>query len=218
MHMMLSKIHSSLRQARGQEQLLLPRDGLPFSILWQTCFRSFNAGSLRLDNMTLPTGRNAVTYLYPTIKLPIGAILHLLPDTAKNKKGGHCSVVLSQDMLCLSTWLALAIHGYAAADQPITNYITRPLQSGGKLFAEQAMTCSNAWARLVKMLQELGIYTRQNVHSTRKGKMIHQQQELHASNTEIAEAAMCNEDNVKYYTDVHRPCKHMRMPDCGYPL
>ena len=71
------------------------------------------------------------------------------------------------------------------------------------------MTCSNAWARLVKMLKELGIYNGQSVHSTRRGKMIHQQQQLHASNAEIAELAMCNEDNVKYYTDVHRPCKRV---------
>lgn len=55
-------------------------------------------------------------------------MLHSLPDPTKNKKGGHCSIVLSQDMLCLSTWLALANVGYAAADQPIANYICKPLQ------------------------------------------------------------------------------------------
>ena len=63
-------------------------------------------------------------------------MLQSLPDPTTNKKGGHCSIVLSQDMLCLSTWLALANVGYAAADQPIANYISRPLQRGSKLFAK----------------------------------------------------------------------------------
>jgi len=35
--------------------------------------------------------------------------------------------------------------------------------------------------------------------------MMHQQVEMHKSNQEIAEAAMRNEQNFKYYTDPHRP-------------
>ncbi|DBA79441.1 TPA: hypothetical protein ACH3X2_007715 [Trebouxia sp. C0005] len=37
--------------------------------------------------------------------------------------------------------------------------------------------------------------------------MMHQQMEMHKSNQEIAEAAMCNDQNVKYYTDPHRPTR-----------
>lgn len=64
-------------------------------------------------------------------------MLHLLPDTTKNKKGGHCMVILTYGALCMSTWLQLAVHHYAAAGQPITNFLTRPLQLGTKVFTEK---------------------------------------------------------------------------------
>ncbi len=187
--------------------LLILRNGLLLSLLWPTCFRGFNAGGVRLDNIVLPTGGSAVPYLVPTMKLSKGAKLHMLPDTTKNKKGGHCSVTLTCDVLCFTTWLQLAVQHYAAAKQPITNYLTRPLHVRNKVFAEKAMTSSNAWARLIKYLKALDMYKGQSVHSTRRGNMIHKQQQLQESNTEIAEAAMCDKKNVKYYTDIHRPTR-----------
>lgn len=45
--------------------------------------------------------------------------------------------------------------GPVEAGQPITNFLTRPLQVGTKLYAEKGMTSSNAWARLTKFLKEL---------------------------------------------------------------
>lgn len=110
-------------------------------------------------------------------------------------------------MLCFTTWLQQALHHYAAAGQSITDYLTRPLQVGTKVFSKKLMTSSNVWARLPKHLKEPGVYSGQSVHSTRRETMMHQQVELHKSNQEIAEAAMCNEQNVKYYTDPHRPTR-----------
>jgi len=49
------------------------------------------------------------------------------------------------------------------------------------------------------------MYTGQSVHSTRRGNMLHRQQHLQEIHKEIGEAAMCNEKNAKYYTDVHKP-------------
>ena len=160
-----------------------------------------------MDNILLPTGGSALPYLALVRQLGRGAKLHLLPDSTKNKKGGHCSVSLTCDVLCFTTWLQLALHQYAVAGQPITDYLTRPLQVGTKVLSENLMTSSNVWARLSKHLKESGMYTGQSVHSTRRGNMMHQQMELHKSNQEIAEAAMCNEQNVKYYTDPHRPTR-----------
>ena len=180
-----------------------------FSLLWQSCFRGFNAGAVRLENVLLPAGDSAVPYLVPVLKLQVGAILHLLPDTTKNKKGGHCKITLTGDIMCFSTWLQQlqAMYHYIVAGQPITNFITRPLETGTKQFAEKPMTISNIWAQLTKALKELGMYTGQSVHSTRRGNMVHQQQHMHASYSEIGEAAMCNEKNAKYYIDLHRPTR-----------
>ena len=62
----------------------------------------------------------------------------------------------------------------------------------------------NAWARVTKCLKALDMYTGQSVHSTRRGNIIHMQQHLQESHKEVGKAAMCNERNAKYYTDVHR--------------
>ena len=37
------------------QRLLLLRDGMLFSLLWQSCFTGFSAGAVRLDNIVLPT-------------------------------------------------------------------------------------------------------------------------------------------------------------------
>ena len=85
------------------QRLLLLGDGMLFSLLWQSCFRGFNAGAIRLDNIALPTGENAMPFLVPDLKLQPGAVLHLLPDTTKNRKGGHCKITLQCNALCFST-------------------------------------------------------------------------------------------------------------------
>ena len=82
-------------------------------------------------------------------------------------------------MLCFTTWLQLALHHYAAAGQPIRDYLTRPLQVGNKVFSEKLVTTSNVWARLTKHLKESGMCTGQSVHSTRRRNMVHQQLEMH---------------------------------------
>ena len=182
MPQLLGSMHSKHSHSTDStDLLLLLRDGMLF---------------------TLPLGGSALPYLTPTNKLSAGSKLHLIPDHTKNKKGGHCSITLTCDVLCFSTWLQLAVHHYSAAGQPITNHITRPLQVGSKVFAERAMSSSNACARLVKQLKELGMYQGQSDHSTRGGVMIHKQQQLQETCTEIVEAAMCNEKNVKQYTEL----------------
>ena len=126
------------------QQMLLLRNGMLFSLLWQSCFRGFNAEALRLDNIVLPSGESALPYLMPATVLQAGAVLRLLPDQTKDKKGGHCRITLTRDVMCCSTWLEMAMHCHAAAGQPIINHIIRPLGSNTKQFAEKPMTCSNA--------------------------------------------------------------------------
>ncbi len=50
MHTLFSSIHQMLSKTTDQaQQLLLVRDGLLLSILWQACYRGFNATGVRLD-------------------------------------------------------------------------------------------------------------------------------------------------------------------------
>ena len=54
MEMLLCSLRDKHHSMTGStESLLLLRDGLLLSLLWQTCFRGFHAGSLRLDNILL---------------------------------------------------------------------------------------------------------------------------------------------------------------------
>ena len=79
MEMLLCSLHDKHHSMTGStESLLLLRDGLVLSLLWQTCFRGFNAGGHRLDNILLPTGDSA--------QLGKGAKLHLLPNSTKTRK------------------------------------------------------------------------------------------------------------------------------------
>ena len=77
MHTLLTSMHEMLSDMTDTaEQVLVARDGLLFSILPQTCYKGFNAGGVRLDNIVLPTGGSTVTsalaYLVPN-KLPAKA-------------------------------------------------------------------------------------------------------------------------------------------------
>ena len=81
---LLERICCDMQSAHTEEQLLLVRDGLILSLLWQSCFRGFNAGSVRLGNM-LPTGGSANPYLLPQLGLRAGAKVLVIPDCTKNK-------------------------------------------------------------------------------------------------------------------------------------
>ena len=83
MHTLLSSMQQVLSHTTDSaQQLLIVRDGLLFSILWQTCYRSFNAGGVRLDNIVLPTGGSVLPYLVPN-QLPCGTCCQTPPKTRK---------------------------------------------------------------------------------------------------------------------------------------
>ena len=183
-----------------------------FSLLWQSCFRGFNAGGIRLQNIKLPTGESALPFLFPTVQLQPGAQLHFIPYTTKNKKGGHCSVTLTCDVLCFSSWFLLLSHAHMGAGHPSTNYITRPQAPSGKAFVEGPMSSSATWARLIKHLKQYGMYKGQSVHTARRGSMLHHKEAHQASYAEVGEAAMCSEETAKYDTDRHRPTRIRTNP------
>ena len=88
MHLLLSSMEQQYHSMADQAQmLLLLRDAMIFSLLWQSCFRGFNAGAMRLANIVLPTGGSALPYLVPATTLAAGASLHVIPDSTKNRKG-----------------------------------------------------------------------------------------------------------------------------------
>ena len=150
-------LHQQQHSAEA-DKLLLIRDGLIISMLWQSCFRGFNVGGLRLSNLKTPTNGPATPFIIPQLTLQPRAQLHLFPDVTKNRRGGHCTVTLSCDIMCFTAWLQLAAAAYEEAKQPITNYVVRPLHKGTKTFAEKPMTSSAIWARFTLHLKNAGLY------------------------------------------------------------
>ena len=148
------------------QQMLLLRDGMLSSLLWQSCLRGSNAVALRLDNIVLPTGGNAVPYLVPELRLQAGAVLHLLPDTTKNKEG----TAKTRDVMSSSTLFQMAVHHHADAGQPITNCITRPL---GVVTAHAALATAYAAANPIECCNTcIGSSTCNSICNTKGNKLL----------------------------------------------
>ena len=191
-----------------KDKLLLLRDGLIISMLWQSCFRGFNVGELRLENVRMPTNSPAIPFLVPQNLLQPNAQLHIHPDHTKNRKGGYCTVTISCDIMCFTTWLQLLVNASEEAKQPITNHLVRPLQRGTHTFAEKGMTSSAIWARFTSHLKAMCMYNGESVHSTRRGKMIESTMAHHARIDEVQAAAMIRTRYVaERYIDVSRPTR-----------
>jgi hypothetical protein len=54
---LVAYLEQQIKEADGLGLLLLHRDLLIITLLWQTCSRGVNAGSWRLANILLPTGK-----------------------------------------------------------------------------------------------------------------------------------------------------------------
>jgi hypothetical protein len=65
---LVAYLEQQIKEADGLGLLLLHRDLLIITLLWQTCSRGVNAGSWRLANILLPTGKKLTTTKY--IKSP----------------------------------------------------------------------------------------------------------------------------------------------------
>ena len=169
-HALLEFLLCKQQTLTGKHRLLLIRDGLVISMLWQSCFRGFNVRELRLENIRTPTNSPAILFIVPKLVLQPNSRLHIHPDVTKNRKGGFCTVTVSADIMCFSTWLQLAVTAYEEAQQPITNYLLRPLAKGTQTFAEKGMTSNAIWGRFTAHLKPMDIYNGESVHSTWRGK------------------------------------------------
>lgn len=86
----------------GKDKLLLIRDGLLISMLWQSCFTGSNVGERTLENMRTPTNSPVVSFLVPQLKLQPNSQLHIQPDVTKNRQGGHFTVTTSRNTICFT--------------------------------------------------------------------------------------------------------------------
>ena len=126
------------------------------------------------NHIQTPTNSSAIPFLEPgpEVTLQPGAQLHPFPDVTRNKRKVYCTVTLSCDLMCFSTWLQLAVAAHEDAKHPITNFTMRPLHKGTKVFADKGMTSCAFHARFTHHLKESNMYAGESVHSTRCRKTI----------------------------------------------
>ena len=157
-------------------------------------------GELWLENIRTPTNSPAIPFIVPQLVLQPNSQLHIYPDVTKNRKGGYCTVIISGDLMCFTTWLQLAVTVYEEAQQPITYYIVRPLQKG--------MTSSAIWGRFSAHLKIMDMYSGDSVHSTRRGKMVESSIVHQATIEPVQAAAMINTKRIaERYIDISRPIR-----------
>ena len=78
----------------SKDKLLLIRDGLLISMLWQSCFRGFNVGELRLEKIRTPTNSSAIPFIVPQLVLQPNFQLHI----QMSAKTGKAATALSSSV------------------------------------------------------------------------------------------------------------------------
>ena len=104
-------------------------------------------------------GQDAVAYLYPELRLHVGAVVCLMPDRNKTgAKDGPMSVVIKKDALCSISWLVRPLVLCSAAGLPITNYLTRPQSKDRKTIIEQGLGSTVVANRVKQHLSNAKLY------------------------------------------------------------
>lgn len=154
-------------------------------------------------------GQDAVAYIYPELRLHVGAVVCLMPDRTKTgAKDGPMSVMIKKDALCSISWLVRLLALCDAAGLPVTNYLTRPQSKDKKSFLEQGLGSTVVANRVKQHLSDAKLYRGQTVHGSRRGSMQHAVHVLGQSQEEVAKAAQIRTPAItQRYLDPFRHCK-----------
>ena len=181
-------------------------DGTLFSLLWQTCFRNCDAGGLRLHCPTLP-------YTHKQAERGIQAAFD--PRPYKIQEGSplqhHLELRCAMLLHMATTGRASPFSSWVVHHQPYYQ-ITAGWEQGvcGESYEQQQCLgkASEAAKRAGHVPRSKSSQHQKGDGDTQAAPSLLSVQERC---TEIAEAARCNEKNVKYYTDLHRPTRQKCM-------
>ena len=166
------------------------------SVPWSACQSSLvsrinaTSSTTRLDSSNCYAAQTSLPYIYPDVRLPVGAKVALNPDRTKTgAKDGPMSVELRGDLLCSMTWLNKLLCQSEELGMPITNFVTRPLHKNKVQFIGRHMKSTDVANRVSHHFKAAGLYRGQTVHGSKRGSMQFAVHVLGQSMEEVAYAA-----------------------------
>ena len=159
------------------------RDGFIYSLMWSTGLRGINACEVCCQDFWLPAtdaspSVPALGAIAPCFNLTVGSTVTIVPQQIKtnidaNSKGIQLTVQ-TNELLDPLRWLNLLMLTSSKAGTPISCALERPLNRQGMGYQEQHLTCQSLHSRMVGLLQHLGVYEQESMHSFRRGRAIQQ--------------------------------------------
>lgn len=159
---------------------LVARDGFAFSLLWNTALRGINAREACCSDFWLPASsdqpcRPAMPSIFPHFSLEPGSKVIMVPRRLKTSITANAAGITIThsategkllDALC---WLSILMQSSTAAGSPITEALVRPLNRQGTAYQEKFLEGPSLQSRLTSLLQRLGIFEQESLHSFRRG-------------------------------------------------
>ncbi len=201
---LLQHLHAALRESEPGtlHAYLLARDGFLISVLWHTALRGDNAVRLRSSGFITDDGTAALTQQWARSDPMQGTTYHFRVDVTKSRRSANCGratieVLSPHDQhLCCARWLQqLHLEYFAACQEPLEGYLTRPLCRNLKEIAEHPMSSSGLNQMLKGRAAEAGVPGGLTPHGFRRGQ-IQQQDNNGVSLAAITQGALNSSESV----------------------
>lgn len=163
------------------DRALAARDGAAFSLMWQTGMRSVNARTMKIGDFMLPGQAKGSlhAYLHTPSSTSHPGIIQVHPEQTKTHSQNPYSISIppaTEPVMDTFYWLAATVVTAHALGQPITSYVIRSSassitnhQQSSMRFADQPLSRSGLYSRLVSQLQHINAYDGESLHSFRRG-------------------------------------------------
>lgn len=177
---LLQHLQRQLLEPNPMQRHLAARDGFAFSFLWETGARGVTAGVLKTPDILLPTGQPALPLIWPTLQLPSGSQVLIIPKQLKtcigrNTQALHVTVQPGDaSATCPIYWLRQCLTTAAACNFPITpgSPIVRTLMKGSLAVSDKPASTGTLGKRLSQHLSLLQCHEGESMHSFRRGRAI----------------------------------------------
>ena len=191
----------------GIPQLLIQRDIVLITLMWETALRGNNCGKLQWSDFSLPEGQPAPFPLPGPMQTGFSLVIRTNgTKTVKGQRSGPFTLTATDDRphSCLPR-LGQYLHLRFPAGQIATSqFLFSPQALDQSSFANRGMTASAINHRLTKHLQDAGLYEGESNHGFRRGQI----QSMIAAGLERTAISQVTQIKtasvVDLYADLHR--------------
>ena len=183
MQSLLGYLHGCMAEPDPIKRHAIARDGLAFSILWQTGGRGANAGPLTAHDFVTLDGNPAFPFIHPTCQLAAGTIIQVTPQRLKTCLGRNKEPMFihtlprDQAAMCPTHWWQLCLQTAQACGYQVSqsDFIARTLGRGNRSVKSDPISTDALCLHLKGHLRHLGLSEGESMHSFRRGRSIEDQ-------------------------------------------